>query len=117
MSDHITAKVFRYDPDKDDTPYTKEYRVNANENMTVLVLLDRIHQELDETLSFRHYCCGLQMCKSCLMRINSKRKFACLTQVEPGDEIVIEPVTYPENHIKDLVSVDTADTDPDVEDD
>ncbi len=114
MSDHITAKVFRYDPDKDEAPYMKEYKVGANERMTVLVLLDRIHHSSDETLSFRHYCCGLQMCKSCLMRINGKKRFACLTLVEPGEEIVIEPVTYPENHIKDLVSVDANDTDPDV---
>ncbi len=117
MSDHITAKVFRYDPDGDDEPYIKEYRVRAHENMTVLVLLDRIYNELDETLSFRHYCCGLQMCRSCLMRINRKMKFACLTLVEPGEEIVIEPVTYPENHIKDLVTVDPPDLDPDVSSD
>jgi succinate dehydrogenase/fumarate reductase-like Fe-S protein len=110
MSDHITAKVFRYDPDRDKAPYIKEYQVSANEQMTVLVLLDRIHHELDETLSFRHYCCGLQMCGSCLMRINRKRKFACLTLVEPGEEIVLEPVTYPENHVKDLVSDDPTKT-------
>ena len=110
MSDRIRAKVFRYDPDKDEAPTIKEYKVSANESMTVLVLLDRIHYELDETLSFRHYCCGLQMCGSCLMRINRKKKFACLTQVEPGEEIVIEPVTYPENHVKDLVSDDPTDS-------
>ena len=106
MNDTITAKVFRFDPDKDKAPYTKEYKVSANESMTVLVLLDRIYHELDETLSFRHYCCGLQMCKSCLMRINRKKKFACLTQVAPGEEVVIEPVTFPEHHIKDLVSIE-----------
>ena len=106
MSDFITAKVFRYDPDRDSEPTIIEYKVSANESMTVLVLLDRIHHELDETLSFRHYCCGLQMCQSCLMRINKKRKFACLTLVAPGEEIVLEPISYPENHVKDLVSAD-----------
>ncbi|MEE9612453.1 MAG: 2Fe-2S iron-sulfur cluster-binding protein [Desulfatiglandales bacterium] len=103
MKNHITAKVFRYDPDVDKEPYFKEYRIKADEKMSVLVLLDHIQKEKDQTLSFRSYCCGLQMCRSCLMKINHKTKFACLTLVEPGEEIVIEPVSYPDQHIKDLV--------------
>ena len=106
MADYITAKIFRYDPDTDKEPYFKDYRIESDEQMTVLILLDRIQKELDQTISFRSYCCGLQMCKSCLMKINHKKKFACLTVVKPGDEVTIEPPAYPEGHVKDLVVKD-----------
>lgn len=104
MSSHITANVFRYDPDTDREPYFEEYRVIAEDKMSILVLLDRIYRELDQTLSFRNFCCGLQMCRSCLMKIDHKKEFACLTLVEPGEEVVIEPLTFPDQHIKDLVT-------------
>lgn len=103
MGDYILANVFRYDPDRDKAPAFKEYRVPVEDKISVLMLLDRIYKEQDQTLSFRNYCCGLQMCQSCLMKINRKKKFACLTLVSPGETVVIEPATYPEGHIKDLV--------------
>ena len=65
--------------------------------------LDRIVREQDPTLGFRHYCCGLQMCGSCLMKIDRKKKYACLTPVKPGDEVVLEPLSFPEGHVRDLV--------------
>ena len=104
----IKAQVFRFDPERDERPHYVEYDVDAAEETYVLVLLDRIQREMDATLSFRSYCCGLQSCGSCLMRINKKRMFACLTTVKPGEEVTIDPLTYPEGHIKDLV-VETRD--------
>ena len=77
--------------------------MQADEEVSVLVLLNRIQKEIDPTLSFRSYCCGLQMCGSCLMKIDQKKKFACLTLVRPGKRVTIGPVTYPDGHIKDLV--------------
>jgi succinate dehydrogenase / fumarate reductase, iron-sulfur subunit len=103
MADMITTMVFRYDPDCDNKPHYQEYRVRVEEEISVLVLLTRIQQEIDETLSFRSFCCGLQMCRSCLMRVNGKRKFACITLVKPGETLTIDPLTFPERHIKDLV--------------
>jgi succinate dehydrogenase/fumarate reductase iron-sulfur protein len=103
MADIISVKVFRYDPDRDKEPRYQEYRVPAEEEMSVLVLLTRIQQELDGSLSFRSFCCGLQMCRSCLMRVNGKRKFACITLVKPGENLTIDPLNFPEGHIKDLV--------------
>ena len=104
MADAITARLFRYDPDHDAEPHFQEYRVAVDDDTSVLVLLNRIQQEMDETLSFRSFCCGLQLCRSCLMRINGKRRFACITLVKPGEKVTIEPLTYPEGHIKDLVA-------------
>ena len=103
MSEPIIAKIFRFDPDRDREPRFQEYSISTEEDTTVLMLLDRIYREQDTTLSFRNYCCGLQMCRSCLMKINQKKKFACLTRVEPGEEVVLEPVSFPDQHIKDLV--------------
>ncbi len=103
MADAITALVFRYDPDRNTEPRYQEYRVPVEEETSVLVLLNRIQREMDETLSFRSYCCGLQMCGSCLMKIDHKKKFACLTLVKPGEKVTIEPVSFPGGHIKDLV--------------
>ena len=103
MADTITAQVFRYDPDRDREPRYQEYRVPVEEEISVLVLLNRIQQEMDETLSFRSFCCGLQMCRSCLMRMNGKRRFACITLVKPGETVTVDPLTFPDGHIKDLV--------------
>ena len=104
MKDYITASIFRYDPDKDSEPRYDEYRVETDEEMSVLALLKRIQEEKDQTLSFRSYCCGLQMCRSCLMKINNRKKFACLTIIRPGEHITLEPAVYPDSHIKDLVT-------------
>jgi succinate dehydrogenase / fumarate reductase, iron-sulfur subunit len=103
MNGYITASVFRFNPEKDSQPYYQEYQVKTDEEMSVLVLLKHIQEEMDETLSFRSYCCGLQMCRSCLMKINKSKRFACLTLTKPGDKVTLEPLTFPESHIKDLV--------------
>jgi len=99
----ITAVVFRFEPGKDAQPYYVEYQIETDQELSVLVLLNRIQTEMDPTLSFRSFCCGLQMCQSCLVKINQKKRLACLTLVKPGERIVIEPATYPGLHIKDLV--------------
>src|SRR5665811_33158 len=103
MADTITLAVFRYDPDVDAEPRYQEYRVLAEEETSVLNLLDTIQRDVDETLSFRSFCCGLQSCRSCLMRMDRKRGFACTTLVKPGEMITLDPLTFPEGHIKDLV--------------
>ena len=103
MSDTVTLKVFRFDPDYDRAPRYQEYRVPVEEELSVLVILNKIQREIDPTLGFRSYCCGLQMCRSCLMRIDGKRRFACITLVKPGAALTIDPLTFPEGHIKDLV--------------
>ena len=103
MAEHITALVFRFDPDRDPEPRYQEYVVPVEEDVSVLALLNRIQQEIDPTLGFRSFCCGLQMCGSCLMRVDGKRRFACITVVKPGQKITIDPLAFPAGHIRDLV--------------
>ena len=66
--------------------------------------LDRIHDELDPTLSVRDYCCGLQLCRSCVLKIDHVRRVSCHTLVAPGETVRIEPLEFPERHVKDLVN-------------
>ncbi len=99
----IKAVVFRFDPERDEKPHYVEYCLDAAEETYLIVLLDRIQRELDPTLSFRSYCCGLQSCGSCRVLVNKRRRYSCLIRVRPGDEVVIDPLTFPNGHIKDLV--------------
>ena len=103
MEHSIKVVVFRYDPEAGDPPHYDEFRVNAEGEMSVLLLLDKIQKEIDPTLGFRAYCCGLQMCRSCLLRINRKNRLACITLVKPGEKVIVEPARFSRNHIRDLV--------------
>ena len=103
MDEHVTAVVFRYDPGVDEAPYYQEYRVPVLGPLVVLRLLSRIHNEIDPTLSIRDYCCGLQLCRSCVLRVNERKRVSCHALIAPGDRVVIEPVRFPEGHLKDLV--------------
>jgi succinate dehydrogenase / fumarate reductase, iron-sulfur subunit len=103
MSDVIIARLFRFDPDRDTEPHYRDYHVAVEGETSALVLLNTIQKEIDPTLSFRSFCCGLQRCGSCLIRINGRKAFACVTTIRPGERVVLEPASYPEDHIKDLV--------------
>jgi len=103
LNTKIKALVFRFNPEKDNKPYYVEYNIEVNEPLSVLVLLNKIQTEIDQTLSFRDYCCGLQMCRSCMVKVNKKKKLACITIVKPGERIIIDPISFPDLHVKDLV--------------
>ncbi len=103
MEQSIKVVVYRYDPEVGDPPRYDEFRVETAGEMSVLLLLDKIQKEIDPTLGFRAYCCGLQMCRSCLLKINRKNRLACITLVKPGEEVIVEPATFSKNHIRDLV--------------
>ncbi len=77
MNATATFRVFRFDPDTDRSPRFDQYEVSFGDPVSVLVLLSRIQKEQDRTLALRDYSCGLQLCGSCLMKINGKKKFAC----------------------------------------
>ena len=99
----VKVKVFRYNPEKGQSPSYKTYDVPVEEKKTlVLQLLKDIFEDQDRTLAFRYYSCGFKFCNSCMMMINGQAKHACMTTVEPGDEITVEPLKgYPV--IRDLV--------------
>ncbi len=98
----VKAKIFRYNPNTDEMPTFKTYEVSWQERGNVLQLLKQIYEDQDGTLAFPYYACGFKFCNGCLMTINGIVTHGCMTLVDPGDEILLEPMKgYP--IIRDLV--------------
>ncbi|MEO2065884.1 MAG: succinate dehydrogenase/fumarate reductase iron-sulfur subunit, partial [Desulfurobacteriaceae bacterium] len=101
----VKLQVFRYDPEKDSSPYYKEYEVPVEG--TLLNALLYIKDNIDPTLSFRAFCRS-EVCGSCSMRVNGKVKLACKTSMKElvetwkGKPLRIDPLKHM-NVIKDLV--------------
>lgn len=71
-------RIYRYDPDKDAKPYTKEYEVELKPTDRMLLdALTRI-KEMDDSLSLRRSC-REGVCGSDAMNINGKNGLACIT--------------------------------------
>ncbi len=93
----VSAKfeVYRFDPTTDTAPRYQEYTLDLAPHTPVLTALLRIRAEVDPTLTLR-YSCRSAICGSCAMRVNSKSRLACETQVGPEVErngrIVVEPM-------------------------
>jgi succinate dehydrogenase / fumarate reductase iron-sulfur subunit len=96
----VKVKCFRFDHKKDKTPYYDTFEVPLNGTMSVQDCLIYIRENLDPSLAFVINC-RLGFCKRCLVRVNSKSCFACLTEV--NEDIVIEPLNK-EKVIRDLWS-------------
>lgn len=97
----ISIKVLRSETDTEKDPYYQDYAVPVEKDMTVLQALEYIYENLDSSLGFRRFCCGIQFCNSCLMSINGQTAHACLAKLEKK-EYVLEPLRgFPV--IKDLI--------------
>jgi succinate dehydrogenase / fumarate reductase iron-sulfur subunit len=85
--------IFRYDPDKDDKPYMKDYDVQLEP--TDRMLLDALVRikEQDDSLSLRRSC-REGVCGSDAMNINGKNGLACTTKlVELKEPVVLKPLS------------------------
>ena len=67
------------------------YNIPLDHDMTILQALDYIYRKLDPDLGFKRYCCGVQLCGSCLMMINGHAAYACKTKIEES-EYLLEPL-------------------------
>lgn len=73
-------KIYRYDPDRDEKPYMKDYDVELEpSDKKLLDALVRL-KAVDDTLSFRRSC-REGVCGSDAMNINGKNGLACVTDV------------------------------------
>jgi succinate dehydrogenase/fumarate reductase iron-sulfur protein len=88
----IQLKVFRYDPETDRAPRYVNYQVPWKEGLLLLSALKHIRENLDDTLAFRDYCCGCSWCASCVMMVNGKGIQACSRPLNPGENLLIEPM-------------------------
>ncbi len=84
--------IYRYDPDRDERPYMKDYEVDGlAPDMMLLDALLRIKAE-DESLGFRRSC-GEGVCGSDAMNINGRNGLACITPLKRLKEpVVIRPL-------------------------
>jgi len=91
----ITLSIYRYNPETDDKPSMKKYKVEivAGSDPMVLTLLERIKAEQDPTLSFRRSC-REGVCGSDGMNINGTNGLACVTHISvlKTNKIVIRPL-------------------------
>jgi succinate dehydrogenase / fumarate reductase iron-sulfur subunit len=100
----VTLEISRFDPNKDIAPHFQDFKVDVEENRTVLDALLLAWQQ-DPSLSFRRSCRS-SICGSCAVRINGTPRLACQTLVkkatENGSRIVLEPLPH-FKQLKDLV--------------
>ncbi len=98
MKKEISAKVFRFDPLKEEEPRYIEYSVEVEEGARVLHVLHAIQSIHDPSLQYR-YCCGSGQCGSCAVRVNGEPVLACMEEAKDG--MTIEPLNLP--LVKDLI--------------
>ncbi len=102
-----TFRIRRFNPESESPrPYFQDYQVPTERSDTVLDVLIRIRETVDESLTLRCSCRGA-ICGSCGMRINGHATLACKTRVAPlaasGETIHVEPMNNMPV-IKDLVT-------------
>ncbi|NPA41893.1 MAG: succinate dehydrogenase/fumarate reductase iron-sulfur subunit [Aquificae bacterium] len=90
----LRLKVFRYDPERGEKRYDT-FEVDYEEGMTFLTAFNRIKENIDPSLTFRHFC-RAGICGTCTVFINGFPKLACKEQVLPylltGEEVLVEPL-------------------------
>lgn len=87
----VVARIFRYDPSKDESPRYKTYEVPFKEKMRILDILVYIAENLDSSLAFR-YSCSTARCGTCGVLVNCEPKMACWDPAEKF--MIIEPLPY-----------------------
>ena len=83
----MKISIYRYDPDKDEKPYMKDYEVKVEHGDNMLLdALVRV-KEMDDSFAFRRSC-REGVCGSDAMNINGKNGLACVTNLKTLKEPV-----------------------------
>jgi succinate dehydrogenase / fumarate reductase, iron-sulfur subunit len=95
MSDNLTFKVFRFDPEVDKTFRFETFAVPTRPGLTVLDGLNYIRDYIDGSVTYRSSC-RAAVCGSCAMHINGKYRLACETQVSDlrSQTITVRPLLH-----------------------
>lgn len=101
----ITLSIYRFNPEVDEKPYMKDYQleVPVDSDCMVLTLIERVKDELDESLTIRRSC-REGVCGSDAVNINGVNGLACVTALSAlkTNHIVLRPLPgFPV--IRDLV--------------
>src|SRR5690349_9887227 len=98
----VTLRIKRYNPELDEKPAFREYKVEVERLDRVLDALNQVKWQEDGTLTYRRSCAH-GICGSDAMRINGRNRLACKVLMgEVGDRVTIEPLLG-FSVIKDLV--------------
>jgi len=90
----IKIQILRSDPSNDVDPFFQTYKVSLTEDMSVLDVLDYIHDNIDSSLAyFNHDACRRGVCSRCTIRLNSQPILAC--QAIAIDEMILTPIRTP----------------------
>ena len=88
----MKISIYRYDPDKDEKPYMKDYdvRLEQSDNM-LLDALVRV-KDMDDSFAFRRSC-REGVCGSDAMNINGKNGLACITKIaDLPEHVTLRPL-------------------------
>jgi succinate dehydrogenase/fumarate reductase-like Fe-S protein len=86
----IHIRAYRFDPAEPARRGFQSFTVAAAEPLSVMTLLTEIHA-LDETFACRTSTCFKGQCGSCLVRVNGRDVLGCVTMVQPGETVTLEP--------------------------
>ena len=86
--ERVKARLFRYDPEKDQKPYFDIFEIPYIEGMSVLGILTYIYENLDRSLAF-YQSCRIGRCYGCNVRMNGKTVLAC--KAYAAKDMTIEP--------------------------
>src|SRR3979490_162050 len=88
----MKLSIYRYDPDKDQKPYMKDYEVALDQSDRMLLDALVKAKVLDDSLSFRRSC-REGVCGSDAININGKNGLACITKVaDLPDHVTLRPL-------------------------
>ncbi len=90
----VKFSIYRYNPDKDDTPYMQDFvlDVRLDRDIMLLTAILRIKEEQDDSLAFRRSC-REGVCGSDGMNINGRNGLACIVPLSSLKEpIVLRPL-------------------------
>ena len=89
----LRLKIRRQEGTKE--AYYQRFEIAYQEGMTLLSALQKIKEDIDPSLSFRHFC-RAGICGTCTVMVNGFPKLACKEQALPyalfGEEVLIEPI-------------------------
>lgn len=84
MTKNIRLRVYRYNPEKDDSPHYETFDVPTERWTTVLDALLHAKAYNDHSIAIR-YSCRMASCGSCGMMINGIPRLACYTKIDELD--------------------------------
>lgn len=93
MSEKIKKLIVtRYNPERDEVPFTQTYEVPYDDDTVVVDALNYIKDEMDGTLTYR-WSCRMGVCGSCGMNVNGVPKLTCATFLRDYEgEMRVEPL-------------------------